>query len=126
TAVSFESGLLICHPALHVLVDTLVEMKLRFLGEVFVEIRTEHRAAQTAKPTHDMLPALGKTQNFANRFGQAVPLGLFFSQTFLSGSSETVDPGSPILLGDPPFGGDPARLLHTVKRRVKRPFLDAQ
>jgi hypothetical protein len=27
-----------------------------------------------------MLPASGKTQNFADRFGQAVPLGFFFTQ----------------------------------------------
>jgi hypothetical protein len=73
-----------------------------------------------------MLPASGKTQNFADRFGQAVPLGFFFTQTFLSGSSETVDSRTPIVLGGPPFGGDPARLLHTVKRRVERPFLHAE
>jgi hypothetical protein len=73
-----------------------------------------------------MLPALGNTQNFADRLSQAAPLGFFFAQTFLPGSSETIDPCSPIVLGDPPFGGDPARLLHTVKRRVERPFLHAE
>jgi hypothetical protein len=73
-----------------------------------------------------MLPALGNSQNLADRFSQAVPLGFFFAQTFLAGPSETIDPCSPIVLGEPPFGGDPARLFHTVKRRVERPFLDAQ
>ena len=73
-----------------------------------------------------MLQPLGHTQNFADRLGQAVPLGFFFAETFLAGSSETIDPRSPIVLGDPPFGGDPARLLHTVKRWVERPFLDAE
>jgi len=73
-----------------------------------------------------MLPALGNTQNFADRFGQAVPLGFFFTQTLLTGSSETIDPCSPIVLSDAPFCGYPARLLHTVKRRVERPFLHAE
>jgi hypothetical protein len=73
-----------------------------------------------------MLPALGKTQNFADRFRPSGPTCFFFSQTFLSHPSETVYPGPPIVLGDPPFGGDPARLFHTVKRRVERPFLDTQ
>jgi hypothetical protein len=40
TPASFKSGLFKRHPSLHVLVDTFIEMKLRFLGEVVVEIRT--------------------------------------------------------------------------------------
>jgi hypothetical protein len=73
-----------------------------------------------------MLRALDKTKNFANRFGQAVPLGFFFSQTFLPDSSETVDSRTPIVVGGTPFSGDPTRLLHAMKRRVKRSLLYAQ
>jgi len=71
-------------------------------------------------------PGLNKTQNFADRFKQAVPLGFLFTQTFLPSPSEAIDPRSPIVLGDPPFGGDPASLLHAMKRRIERPLLDAQ
>ena len=73
-----------------------------------------------------MLLALRKTQNFADRFKQPAPLGFLLTQTFLPGSRETVDPRSPLVLGDPPFGGDPSRLLHAMKRRVQRSLLDAQ
>src|SRR6266851_1834480 len=55
TAMSFESGLLMCHPALYILIDTFVEMEPRFLGEIFVEIRAHNGAAETAKPTHDRM-----------------------------------------------------------------------
>jgi hypothetical protein len=111
----------------HVLGDTFVEMERRFLGEVFVKIRAQNAAAEAAKPTHNkMLLVLRKTQKFADRFSQAVPLGFFFPQTFLPSSREAIDPRPPIVLGDPPFGGDPARLLHTMKRRIQRSLLYAQ
>src|SRR5215471_2670557 len=78
-----------------------------------------------ANPWQDAL-RLGKTQNFADRFKQPVPLRFFFTQTFLPGSRETVDPSSPFVLGDAPFGSDPPRLLHAMKRRIQGPLLDPQ
>jgi hypothetical protein len=73
-----------------------------------------------------MLLALGKTQNFADRLKQAIPPGLFGTQPILPSSREAVDSRSPIVLGDSPFGRDPARLFHAMKRRIERSLLDPQ
>jgi hypothetical protein len=73
-----------------------------------------------------MLRASGKTQNFADCLKQAVPLGFFLTETFLPSSREAVDSRSPFVLGDPPFGGDPARLFHAMKRWIEGSLLYAQ
>jgi len=102
-------------------------MESSFLVEVVVEIRAQNGAAETAKETHGkILLVSGKAQNFADGLKQAIPLGLFVTQAFLPSSREAVDPRSPIVLGDLPFGGDPASLFHAMKRWIERSFFYAQ
>ena len=71
-------------------------------------------------------PGLNETQNFTDRFSQTAPLGFFFTQPFLPGTSESVESRTPIVLSGPPFGVDPARLLHAMKGGVQRSLFNAQ
>src|SRR5689334_10933789 len=54
------------------------------------------------------------------------PALLLIRQLLPAYSGNGIELGVAALPGDLPFGGDPAVLLHTVKRRVERSFLHLQ
>src|SRR5262245_32020079 len=69
---------------------------------------------------------LCETQEFADRFGQALPPGLLLGEPLLTGFGQPVDPRPPIVFRHQPFGPDPAEMLHAVKRRIERAFFNPQ
>src|SRR5712692_8138022 len=69
---------------------------------------------------------LRKPQDFSDGLSQAVPLRFLFSQPFPTGSRKAIDPCPSTVVGELPFGRDPAGLFHAMKRRIERPLFDAQ
>src|SRR6185437_892018 len=71
----------------------------------------------------------GRVRRTAGR-GSRRPLGaparLLFGELAAAGGGDGVEARLPVLLGGAPAAADPARLLHTVQRRIQRSLFDAQ
>src|SRR5579871_1946005 len=70
--------------------------------------------------------SLRVAQNRANAFDQLFETFFRLMELFSSRSGEPVVLGFTIGFGERPFRGDPAALLHPVKRRIQRAFFHLQ
>jgi hypothetical protein len=68
----------------------------------------------------------GSLHDAGNGAGEALPFAGFAREALAAFSSETVELGAAIVLGEAPLGVDDAVQLESMKGWIERPFFDAQ
>ena len=79
-------------------------------------------------PSHVLLSTRPSSvpENLRHSLGEALPVLPLFRELFLSGGGDRIEARPAAFIGQPPIRLYQAFLLHSVKRRVKRPLLHAQ
>src|SRR5690242_14958040 len=104
------------------------EMKGDLAIDVALERSRPERVDETSKPGHRQVSSLASdvTKDPTDAFSEARPAIFFDSQLSATLGGERVEARLAVLLGQAPFGFEPALLLHSVQSGVERALFDAQ